>query len=159
MNDLKQNPEKTTAFNGLIKKILSSKMSESEIEDYILKSGKLLDPIDATLDLNMLGFDGSLKCKPKDTNKYPYVWDHRIYGFGMIGIDNCKGSLGTGYADWSGLWENTTSAAIASAEFEFGVIMVMFFRKDGMPIGDFRGIPSGGIGIVGGGGEGGWNKL
>jgi len=158
MNDLKQNPEQTVAFNGLIKKILSSKMSDSEIEDYILNSGKLLDPIGAKIEFSMLGIDGRFMCTPKDSKDYPYVWDHRVYGFGVADI-KCDGNLSTGYADWSGLWKNTTSVGVTCGEIGIGVVAAVFFREDGMPIGDFRGVPTGVLAFAGAGGEGGWNKL
>ncbi|WP_130735930.1 hypothetical protein [Flavobacterium sp. J27] len=159
MNDLKQKPEVAEASDALLRKTLSTSMTAGKVDNYMLERSKLLVPIDATLDLKLLGFDGRLKCVPKDTKKYPHKWEHRVYGAGIIDIDNLNGILSTGYTNWDGLWANTTSAGVTAGEAGAGVVVVVFFRKDGTPIGDFRGIPTGKLGIAGAGGAGEWQKI
>ncbi|TYP99082.1 hypothetical protein C7447_102400 [Tenacibaculum adriaticum] len=156
MNEVKNNSALTTSFNESLKKMLSNKMTKSEIDSYIQERSKIIDSIDAKIDLKMLGFDGRIKCEPTDS-EYPYEYNHRIYGIGIIDL-KCEGLLTTGYAHWSGLWSNTTSVAVTSADIEIGVVLAVFFREDGAPIGDFRGVPVGSIGAIAAGGEGGWKK-
>lgn len=157
MNDLKQNPKLIEAGDELIRKTLKVSMTDNEIDNYMLERSKLLDPIDAELEIKMVAVDGKLKCSPKDTNKYPYVWEHRVFGFGLINL-KCEGLLGTGYKSWDNFWSNTTSIALTSVNLEFGIVGIIFFRKDGMPIGDFRSVNMGSLGFMAGGAAGGWER-
>ncbi|VXC39204.1 conserved hypothetical protein [Flavobacterium sp. 9AF] len=159
MNDLQEKQETSKVDDVLLRKTLSSSMTAGKVDNYISERAKLLVPIDAVLDFKLFGFDGKLKCHPTDTKKYPYKWEHRVYGAGLIDVDNCKGTLSTGYTSWDKLWADTTSAGVTAGEAALGVVLVVFFRKDGTPIGDFRGMPSGKLGLGGAGGDGGWEKI
>ncbi|MEM6793352.1 MAG: hypothetical protein AAF725_05190 [Acidobacteriota bacterium] len=142
------------ALRELTDKALGDRVDRKELDRFydLVGSGSGAEVLGATASLKIFVW-GVLHCEPYDK---PYSFDAEVWGAGASAVESV-GFMYTAYTEWGPFFRDTTAFHVQGAAVEGGVLQINWFRKDGLPIGQYNGV-AGGIGAFEAGGAGTWNR-
>ena len=124
---------------------------EVDAQDFLDKLASSAAPaIGATAELN-IAIWGKLLVDP---DGQPWKYDNTVWG-GPAYFGKGVGFMYTAYSAWDAFFRNVTSCHVQGIAEAGGILQVNWFISNGTPVGQFNGA-FGGIGLVEGGGSGGW---
>jgi hypothetical protein len=134
-------------------KALSARVKEADVRAFLEKAAVSVPaPIGATLSVN-LAIWGKVVITP---DGQPWKFDNTVWG-GPAYFGSGAGFLYTAYDSWDAFFPSCTAFHVQGVDVGGGVLQVNFFNGDGVPVGQLN-AAAGGVGLVEGGGSGGWTR-
>jgi hypothetical protein len=133
-------------------KALDKRVSAEDVRAFLDKAtgAGVPDPVGATITLNIAVW-GKLDVEP---DNLPWKYDNTVWG-GPAYFGSGVGFMYTAYDSWDAFFQNVTACHVQGIDVGGGILQVNWFISDGTPVGQFNGA-AGGVGLVEGGGSGGW---